>query len=79
MYFSLNISYYLALQCVYKGSDYHANDSQTASYGFSIALAGTVEKYLHALTDSLLLYRAQRYDLRGKQLLNSNAKYYAAR
>ena len=38
----------------------------------------TVEKYLHALTDSLLLYRAQRYDLRGKQLLNSNAKYYAA-
>ena len=38
----------------------------------------TVEKYLHALTDSLLLYRAQRYDLRGKQLLNNNAKYYAA-
>ena len=38
----------------------------------------TVEKYLHALTDSLLLYQAQRYDLRGKQLLSSNAKYYAA-
>ena len=38
----------------------------------------TVEKYLRALTDSLLLYRAQRYDLRGKQLLASNSKYYVS-
>ncbi|WP_294160424.1 ATP-binding protein [uncultured Selenomonas sp.] len=38
----------------------------------------TVEKYLRALTDSLLLYRAQRYDLRGKQLLANNAKYYVS-
>lgn len=38
----------------------------------------TVEKYLRALTDSLLLYRAPRYDLKGKQLLSNNAKYYVS-
>lgn len=40
--------------------------------------ARTVEKYLRALTDSLLLYRAQRYDLKGKQLLSLNSKYYVS-
>lgn len=38
----------------------------------------TVEKYMHALTDSLLLYRAQRYDLKGKAFLEGNAKYYVS-
>lgn len=38
----------------------------------------TVEKYLHALQDALLLYRAQRYDLRGKQLLANSSKYYVS-
>lgn len=37
----------------------------------------TVEKYLVALTDSFILYRAGRYDVRGKQHLKSLEKYYA--
>lgn len=38
----------------------------------------TVEKYIRALTDSMLFYRAPRYDLKGKQLLDNSAKYYTA-
>ena len=37
----------------------------------------TVEKYLVALTDSFILHRAGRYDVRGKQHLRSLEKYYA--
>lgn len=37
----------------------------------------TVEKYLVALTNSFILYRAGRYDVRGKQHLKSLEKYYA--
>ena len=40
--------------------------------------ARTVEKYMRALTDSLLLYRARRYDLKGKQLLSLHSKYYVS-
>lgn len=36
----------------------------------------TVERYLQALKDSLLIYQAERFDVRGKQLLKINAKYY---
>lgn len=36
----------------------------------------TVERYLQALKDSLLVYQAERFDVRGKQLLKINAKYY---
>ncbi|NMK38985.1 ATP-binding protein [Megasphaera elsdenii] len=36
----------------------------------------TVEKYLQGLKDSLLIYQADRFDVRGKQLLKINAKYY---
>ncbi len=36
----------------------------------------TVERYLGGLTDSLLLYKADRFDLRGKEILKVNAKYY---
>jgi len=38
--------------------------------------AHTVESYLKALTDSYVLYRAKRYDVRGKQLLVTGSKYY---
>lgn len=38
--------------------------------------AHTVESYLAALTDSYVLYRARRYDVRGKQLLVTGSKYY---
>ena len=38
----------------------------------------TVEAYLEALTDSFILYRADRYDVKGKQYLSVGAKYYLA-
>lgn len=38
----------------------------------------TVESYLSALTDSFILYKAGRYDIKGKQYLATGAKYYAA-
>ena len=37
----------------------------------------TVAKYLKGLTDSLVLYSASRYNVRGRQLLTTNGKYYA--
>lgn len=36
----------------------------------------TVEKFLHGLKDSLLIYQADRYDVRGKNLLKTNSKFY---
>jgi predicted AAA+ superfamily ATPase len=36
----------------------------------------TVDSYLEALLDSFILYRANRYDVRGKQHLKSLEKYY---
>ncbi len=34
----------------------------------------TVESYLKALTDAFILYKAERYDIKGKQVLASGAK-----
>lgn len=36
----------------------------------------TVDKYLNLLTDALIFYKAERYDIRGKERLKSLAKYY---
>lgn len=38
----------------------------------------TVESYLSALVDSFVLYKAQRYDIKGKQYLSTGSKYYVA-
>ncbi|MDR1868483.1 MAG: ATP-binding protein [Treponema sp.] len=38
----------------------------------------TVETYLSALTDSYILYRVGRYDVRGKEYLKTGHKYYLA-
>ena len=38
----------------------------------------TVDSYLSALTDSFILYRAKRYDVKGRQLLVTGGKYYLA-
>jgi len=38
----------------------------------------TIETYLSALTDSYVLYRVGRYDVRGKQHLKTGHKYYLA-
>jgi predicted AAA+ superfamily ATPase len=37
----------------------------------------TVERYLHALTDSYIIYKANRYNIKGKQHLKTLEKYYA--
>lgn len=36
----------------------------------------TVERYLYALEESFVVYRAQRFDLKGKELLKTLGKYY---
>lgn len=36
----------------------------------------TVERYIKGLEDSLLMYRVDRYDIRGKNVFKTNAKYY---
>jgi predicted AAA+ superfamily ATPase len=36
----------------------------------------TVDNYLRALTDSYILYKADRYDIKGRQLLKTLGKYY---
>ena len=38
----------------------------------------TVDNYLEALTGSFVLYKADRYDVKGKQQLVTGAKYYVA-
>jgi predicted AAA+ superfamily ATPase len=38
----------------------------------------TVENYLEALTESFILYKARRYDVKGKRQLVSGTKYYVA-
>jgi predicted AAA+ superfamily ATPase len=45
------------------------------SYGRKVS-APTIESYLSALADAFLLYRAKRYDIKGKQYLATNDKYY---
>lgn len=37
----------------------------------------TIESYLSLLENSFLFYKAQRYDIRGKEYLSNQAKYYA--
>ena len=36
----------------------------------------TVEKYLEGITESYFLYKASRYDIKGKQYLKTGEKYY---
>jgi Predicted ATPase (AAA+ superfamily) len=38
----------------------------------------TVENYLSALIDSFMIYRVERYDIKGKQYLGSGHKYYVS-
>lgn len=37
----------------------------------------TVEKYLQALEEAFIIYRAQRFNIKGRQYLRGNEKYYA--
>lgn len=45
------------------------------SYGRKIDVK-TVEKYIKALMDSLMIYQAKRYSIKGKQYLKTLEKYY---
>lgn len=45
------------------------------SYGRKID-SKTVEKYISALTESLIIHKAQRYNIKGKQLLATLEKFY---
>ncbi|WP_221899094.1 ATP-binding protein [Gordonibacter massiliensis (ex Traore et al. 2017)] len=45
------------------------------SAGHSIT-ANTVDRYLKLMCDAFVLYRCQRYDIRGKERLRTNGKYY---
>lgn len=38
----------------------------------------TVESYLSALMEAFILYKTSRYDIKGKQILSSGAKYYVS-
>lgn len=38
----------------------------------------TIDTYIQGLLDSFLMYKCERYDIKGKQYLDSNAKYYVA-
>jgi predicted AAA+ superfamily ATPase len=38
----------------------------------------TVDNYLNALTESFVLYKAYKYDIKGKEQLNNGAKYYGS-
>ena len=51
-----------------------ANSLKSAGKGVD---AKTVDRYLRGLTDSLMLYQAVRYNIKGKQFLSTQSKYYA--
>jgi hypothetical protein len=38
----------------------------------------TIENYLNGLMDAFVLYKVGRFDIKGKRLLQTNAKYYLA-
>jgi predicted AAA+ superfamily ATPase len=60
------------------------NTCSTKSIADTMTSAGrkisvhTVESYLTALTDSFILYKIGRYDIKGKQYLKTGDKYYVA-
>jgi len=59
------------------GKETSANNiAETMSGNAAVMNVRTVEKYLKALCDSYILYRADRYDVRGKKLLKTLNKYY---
>ncbi|MDR2870460.1 MAG: ATP-binding protein [Deferribacteraceae bacterium] len=44
--------------------------------GLKMAAIPTISNYIEGLCDSYLLYRCDRFDIKGKQLLETNPKYY---
>ena len=54
------------------------NIAASLSVGGSTTNGNTVEGYVDALCDAFLFRKAERYDIRGRELLSSGCKYYAA-
>lgn len=54
------------------------NIANTLSANGRITNDKTIEKYLSALMDSLIIYQVKRYNIKGRQLLKTQAKYYMA-
>nr|WP_298565818.1 hypothetical protein [uncultured Phascolarctobacterium sp.] len=52
-----------------------ANTLTSAGRKISVA---TVETYISALRESFIIYKAGRYDVKGRQYLTTGAKYYIA-
>lgn len=52
--------------------------SNTLKSGGSGISVHTVDNYLQALCESFVLYKVSRFDIRGKQLLQTQEKYYIA-
>ena len=52
-----------------------ANTLTSAGRKISVA---TVENYINALIESFIVYKASRYDVKGRQYLTTGAKYYVA-
>ncbi|WP_232616834.1 ATP-binding protein [Treponema primitia] len=50
--------------------------SDTLNSGGRKISVNTVETYLRALCESFVFYKVSRYDIKGKQLLKTNGKYY---
>jgi len=50
--------------------------ADTLGSGGRTVSVNTVDKYLHALCDSYLFYRVDRYDIKGRQHLKTQGKYY---
>ena len=51
-----------------------ANTLKTAGKSTDVK---TIEKYLRGLSESMLLYKTDRFDVKGRQLLATQQKYYA--
>lgn len=59
------------------GSEVSANKiAQTLKSAGHAITTNTVDRYLGLMCDAFVLYRCQRYDIRGKERLRTNGKYY---
>ncbi len=53
----------------------HKVASTLKSAGYSVT-ANTVDRYINLMCDAFVLYRCPRYDIRGRERLRTNPKYY---
>lgn len=67
----------LSYACDNVGNTFSANKvSEYLSANFRAVSSRTVERILDVAAESLVLYRTERFDVRGKELLKTQQKYY---